>query len=106
MLKPGTVVEVRRDSKRTRAEQLAAFAQRLTAHIPHAGAVARLEVTDSRGHTTQLARYLGRTTATHKITCDPLAGVWTLEEWRDAGAGSADDGLPDFVHAGRHPEAM
>lgn len=107
MLKPGFKVEVRRASKRSAAEVTARFLAELATYIPEGErAYARLEVTDARGYTTQIARYSGRVTARRAYNEPACAGVWTLEEWRNPGDSSEDDGFPDFVSVGRAPAVL
>lgn len=104
-LKPGFVVEVRRSSKRSTLEVTERFLSELATYIPQGiKAVARLEVSDSRGYVTQIARYSGRGTARRAYNEPCCAGTWTLEEWRNPGDGSSEDGFPDFVKAGRPPD--
>lgn len=94
--------EVRRDSKRARAEATAEFLRLLARVTPHDGATAWLEVSDRHG-VRVLARYSGAATVRRQPCGDVMGGRWTLEEWRDPGAGSKDDGLPDFVSVGVQP---
>src|SRR6185295_10892617 len=100
MIGPGFVVEVSRDSRTALSERSTAFVGLLRVHVPCDGATARLERTDSRGYTTQIACYSGRGAVWDATSGATLGGRWTLEEWVDADAGSVDDGLPDFVDAG------
>lgn len=103
-LKPGFKVEVKRASKRSAAEVTARFLAELATYIPQGErAYARLAVTDARGYTTQIAKYSGLGTARRAYNEPCCAGRWTLEEWRNPGDGSDDDGFPDFVQAGRTP---
>jgi hypothetical protein len=105
MLPASFTREFKRNSCAALAECTAAFVQLLADNIPadYSGATAWLERSDARGYTTALARYSGKPTACDRTSGRELAGTWTLEEWHDSGGSSEDDGLPDFVHAGRAP---